>query len=213
MPITVHAHIAQDAVFYAGEKFSCTVTIKNEVGPQSDISTSVPATPSDSSFAIPLLNQFSELNLGSTNASSTDLLSNSAPTSPQKSQGYFVSKPPTSSTNSLQNSSTALPQHEAFLWGYIQLIGNFNVDNGLLNQNVLNGFLGKLKTMAAATTGGVNVKHGITGRDDSYPTFTTPSSLLFVDLKLAPGESKTCRYSNNLRISFSIFRFRSSIVI
>ncbi|KAI7877208.1 Rgp1-domain-containing protein [Lichtheimia hyalospora FSU 10163] len=96
------------------------------------------------------------------------------------------------------------PEH--LLWGFAQVVGNFIVDPTLINNNEFAPL--KQRTMyrphGAGMGGGGGLLMG--GRSDMHskidtrttPVISTPPSILFVDLDLAPGETKKFSYKLKL---------------
>ncbi|KAI8084935.1 Rgp1-domain-containing protein [Halteromyces radiatus] len=93
------------------------------------------------------------------------------------------------------------PEH--LLWGFAQVVGQFVVDPTLINNNEFAPL--KQKTMYRPHGTGFGGGGGLwNGKPDSKidtrttPVFSTPPSILFVDLDLAPGETK--KYSYKLKL-------------
>ncbi|PKY38071.1 Rgp1-domain-containing protein [Rhizophagus irregularis] len=117
------------------------------------------------------------------------------------------------------SSSPSLSQkYETLLWGFVQIVGHFIIDNSLVKSIEFEPL--KTKTMyrpASGTGAGGAVGGGTLGifsastlshssladlqeRADSksIPVFSTPPSILFCDLHLAPGELRTYTYETRL---------------
>ncbi|CAJ0641833.1 13995_t:CDS:10 [Entrophospora sp. SA101] len=117
------------------------------------------------------------------------------------------------------SSSPSLTQkYETLLWGFAQIVGQFTVDASLIKSIEFEPL--KTKTMYRPASGngaGGAVGGGTLGifspnsmnqssladlqeRADSksIPVFSTPPSILFCDLHLAPGESQTYTYESRL---------------
>ncbi|CAG8468838.1 16487_t:CDS:2, partial [Funneliformis caledonium] len=124
-----------------------------------------------------------------------------------------------SSTGTRCSSSPSLSQkYETLLWGFVQIVGHFIIDNSLVKSIEFEPL--KTKTMyrpASGSGAGGAVGGGTLGffstnplshssladlqeRADSksIPVFSTPPSILFCDLHLAPGESRTYTYETRL---------------
>ncbi|RIA97731.1 Rgp1-domain-containing protein [Glomus cerebriforme] len=124
-----------------------------------------------------------------------------------------------SSTGTRCSSSPSLSQkYETLLWGFVQIVGHFVIDNSLVKSIEFEPL--KTKTMyrpASGSGAGGAVGGGTLGifsantlshssladlqeRADSksIPVFSTPPSILFCDLHLAPGELRTYTYETRL---------------
>ncbi|GES77084.1 Rgp1-domain-containing protein [Rhizophagus clarus] len=124
-----------------------------------------------------------------------------------------------SSTATRCSSSPSLSQkYETLLWGFVQIVGHFIIDNSLVKSIEFEPL--KTKTMyrpASGSGAGGAVGGGTLGifssntlshssladlqeRADSksIPVFSTPPSILFCDLHLAPGELRTYTYETRL---------------
>ncbi|ORX49180.1 Rgp1-domain-containing protein [Hesseltinella vesiculosa] len=93
------------------------------------------------------------------------------------------------------------PEH--LLWGFAQVVGQFVVDANLINAKEFEPV--KHRTMYQPQGAGFGGGGGMTtNKHDSKldtrttPVFSTPPSILFVDLDLAPGESKKFTYKLKL---------------
>ncbi|CAO3611927.1 unnamed protein product [Cunninghamella blakesleeana] len=93
------------------------------------------------------------------------------------------------------------PEH--LLWGFAQVVGQFVVDPTLINNNEFAPL--KHRTMYRPHGSGFGGGGGLwNGKTDpkidtrTTPVFSTPPSILFVDLDLAPGETK--KYSYKLKL-------------
>ncbi|CEP14982.1 hypothetical protein [Parasitella parasitica] len=119
---------------------------------------------------------------------------------------------------------------EHVLWGFAQVVGQFIVDPKMLDSNIFAPL--KSKTMyhpfGSSSLGGGGGGMLMRRPDSSYnkrefhdsvPVFSTPPSILFVDLHLAPGE--TVKYSYKLQLPKNIppthkgksIKFNYSLVI
>ncbi|KAI8341173.1 Rgp1-domain-containing protein [Chlamydoabsidia padenii] len=106
----------------------------------------------------------------------------------------------------LKSSSTPsfmMKKPEHLLWGFAQVVGQFVVDPTLINNNEFAPL--KQRTMYRPQGVGFGGGGGLwNGKHDSKidtrttPVFSTPPSILFVDLDLAPGETK--KYSYKLKL-------------
>ncbi|RHZ53330.1 hypothetical protein Glove_443g57 [Diversispora epigaea] len=115
------------------------------------------------------------------------------------------------------NSSPSLTQkYETLLWGFAQIVGQFMVDSSLIKSIEFEPL--KTKTMYRPASGNVaggavgggtlgisNSLHPSSLQDlqdradsNSIPVFSTPPSILFCDLHLVPGETKTYTYETRL---------------
>ncbi|KAI8145789.1 Rgp1-domain-containing protein [Fennellomyces sp. T-0311] len=95
------------------------------------------------------------------------------------------------------------PEH--LLWGFAQVVGNFIVDPTLINNNEFAPL--KRRTMYRPHGSGMGGGGGLLmGKPDAHskidtrttPVISTPPSILFVDLDLAPGETKKFSYKLKL---------------
>ncbi|KAI9274409.1 Rgp1-domain-containing protein [Phascolomyces articulosus] len=95
------------------------------------------------------------------------------------------------------------PEH--LLWGFAQVVGNFIVDPSLINNNEFAPL--KRRTMYRPHGSGMGGGGGLLmGKPDvqskidtrTTPVISTPPSILFVDLDLAPGETKKFSYKLKL---------------
>ncbi|KAI9497852.1 Rgp1-domain-containing protein [Zychaea mexicana] len=95
------------------------------------------------------------------------------------------------------------PEH--LLWGFAQVVGNFIVDPSLINNNEFAPL--KRRTMYRPHGSGMGGGGGLLmGKPDAHskidtrttPVISTPPSILFVDLDLAPGETKKFSYKLKL---------------
>ncbi|CAO3642582.1 unnamed protein product [Cunninghamella echinulata] len=96
-----------------------------------------------------------------------------------------------------------LKKPEHLLWGFAQVVGQFIVDPTLINNNEFAPL--KHRTMYRPQGSGFGGGGGLwNGKADpkidtrTTPVFSTPPSILFVDLDLAPGETK--KYSYKLKL-------------
>ncbi|KAJ2962092.1 hypothetical protein NQZ79_g2811 [Umbelopsis isabellina] len=99
-----------------------------------------------------------------------------------------------------------LHKSEHLLWGFAQIVGHFVADPAMINASEFSQL--KTRTMYRPG-GGFGGGGGMLGRPsgtrsqsridtNSIPVFSTPPSILFVDLKLLPGESKSYLYKLTL---------------
>ncbi|CAB5395650.1 unnamed protein product [Rhizophagus irregularis] len=96
------------------------------------------------------------------------------------------------------SSSPSLSQkYETLLWGFVQIVGHFIIDNSLVKSIEFEPL--KTKTMyrpASGTGAGADLQERADSK--SIPVFSTPPSILFCDLHLAPGELRTYTYETRL---------------
>ncbi|KAI9019984.1 Rgp1-domain-containing protein [Phycomyces nitens] len=105
-------------------------------------------------------------------------------------------------SNLLKTSHTKKPEH--ILWGFAQIVGNFVVDPALINNNEFASL--KHRTMYRPNGGGLGGGGLLGAKPEAHskidtrttPVFSTPPSVLFVDLDLAPGETKKFSYKHKL---------------
>ncbi|KAF8983918.1 hypothetical protein BGZ46_009269 [Entomortierella lignicola] len=95
---------------------------------------------------------------------------------------------------------------ESLLWGSIQVVGQFMVDGSFIQQQGFESLKTKTMYRPTGSSGGGAIGGGTLGtvntsdwRDRAnasrlFPVFSTPPSILFVDLQLAPGESISYTY-------------------
>ncbi|SAM02517.1 hypothetical protein [Absidia glauca] len=150
----------------------------------------------------------------SSRRSSTDSLASSHPyysssqsttTQQQQNHSSGPSAPPRRLSRLLKSPSTPslMKKTEHLLWGSAQVVGQFVVDPTLINNNEFAPL--KQRTMYRPQGAGFGGGGGLwNGKHDSKidtrttPVFSTPPSILFVDLDLAPGETK--KYTYKLRL-------------
>ncbi|KAF9153494.1 hypothetical protein DFQ26_000559 [Actinomortierella ambigua] len=104
---------------------------------------------------------------------------------------------------------------EHLLWGSVQIVGQFIVDGSFIRQQGFETLKSKTMYRPTGGAGGGAVGGGTLGaasvgsgsladwRDRAnanrlFPVFSTPPSILFVDLQLAPGESASYTYEIEL---------------
>ncbi|KAF9148050.1 hypothetical protein BG015_010241 [Linnemannia schmuckeri] len=99
---------------------------------------------------------------------------------------------------------------EALLWGSVQVVGQFMVDGSFIRQQGFESLKSKTMYRPTGSAGGGAIGGGTLGtvtssdwRDRAnanrlFPVFSTPPSILFVDLNLAPGES--CSYTYQIEL-------------
>ncbi|KAF9973693.1 hypothetical protein BGZ73_003026 [Actinomortierella ambigua] len=104
---------------------------------------------------------------------------------------------------------------EHLLWGSVQIVGQFIVDGSFIRQQGFEALKSKTMyrptggagggAMGGGTLGAASVGSGSLAdwRDRAnanrlFPVFSTPPSILFVDLQLAPGESASYTYEIEL---------------
>ncbi|KAG0333427.1 hypothetical protein BG004_000842, partial [Podila humilis] len=127
----------------------------------------------------------------------------------------------TSGNNSSGNSSSSnggagtshtagKSKKEALLWGSVQIVGQFMVDGSFIRQHGFESLKSKTMYRPAGSSGGGAIGGGTLGAVTSsdwrerantnrlFPLFSTPPSILFVDLHLAPGESTSYTYQIDL---------------
>ncbi|KAL0083585.1 Rgp1-domain-containing protein [Phycomyces blakesleeanus] len=105
-------------------------------------------------------------------------------------------------SNLLKSSHNKKPEH--ILWGFAQIVGNFVVDPALINNNEFASL--KHRTMYRPNGGGIGGGGLLGTKPEAHskidtrttPVFSTPPSVLFVDLDLAPGETKKFSYKHKL---------------
>ncbi|KAF9314801.1 hypothetical protein BG003_003783 [Podila horticola] len=95
---------------------------------------------------------------------------------------------------------------ESLLWGSVQVVGQFMVDGSFIRQQGFESLKSKTMYRPAGSSGGGAMGGGTLGAVNSsdwrerantnrlFPVFSTPPSILFVDLQLAPGESTSYTY-------------------
>ncbi|KAI8598204.1 Rgp1-domain-containing protein [Dissophora ornata] len=132
-------------------------------------------------------------------------------------QQYY--EPPTRRSSFMSNRSvyssprTLLGQgskKEALLWGSVQVVGQFMVDGSFIKQQEFESLKTKTMYRPTGSSGGGAIGGGTLGTVNSsdwrdrananrlFPVFSTPPSILFVDLQLAPGESTSYTYQIEL---------------
>ncbi|CAG8455077.1 5928_t:CDS:2 [Scutellospora calospora] len=107
------------------------------------------------------------------------------------------------------SSPTLSQKYETLLWGFAQIIGQFVVDSSLVKSVEFEPL--KTKTMyrpASGSGAGGALGGGTLGiftpnsihpsNSRSIPVFSTPPSILFCDLHLIPGETRTYTYETRL---------------
>ncbi|KAG0177133.1 hypothetical protein DFQ29_005196 [Apophysomyces sp. BC1021] len=102
------------------------------------------------------------------------------------------------------STSTLAKKPEHLLWGFAQLVGHFIVDPTLINNNEFAPL--KHRTMYRPHGVGFGGGGGLLAKPDGHskidtrttPVFSTPPSILFVDLELTPGETKKFSYKLKL---------------
>ncbi|KAF9434961.1 hypothetical protein BGZ76_007136 [Entomortierella beljakovae] len=99
---------------------------------------------------------------------------------------------------------------ESILWGSVQVVGQFMIDGSFIQQQGFESLKSKTMYRPTGSSGGGAIGGGTLGtvnasdwRDRAnanrlFPVFSTPPSILFVDLQLAPGESISYTYQINL---------------
>ncbi|KAF9127805.1 hypothetical protein BGW39_005624 [Mortierella sp. 14UC] len=102
------------------------------------------------------------------------------------------------------------PKKEALLWGSVQVVGQFMVDGSFIRQQGFESLKTKTMYRPTGSAGGGAIGGGTLGTVNSsdwrdrananrlFPVFSTPPSILFVDLNLAPGES--CSYTYQIEL-------------
>lgn len=132
---------------------------------------------------------------------------------------------PSSHRNSMALSRSAIdPNNEGLIMGFVQLQGYFELEDSIIEtetfedvkkhgivlgqkgldygSNIRSGFFKGLTSGIGNFLGGNNNdSHNnfhMANNTDAIPIFSTPQSLLFVDLKLGPGESKSFGYQIKL---------------
>ncbi|KAF9915046.1 hypothetical protein BX616_007011 [Lobosporangium transversale] len=115
-----------------------------------------------------------------------------------------------STHSSPRGSSSHVPKKESLLWGSVQVIGQFMVDGSFIRQQGFESLKTKTMYRPTGSSGGGAIGGGTLGivnpsdwRDKAnanrlFPVFSTPPSILFVDLQLGPGESITYSYQIEL---------------
>ncbi|KAG0051221.1 hypothetical protein BGZ83_003972 [Gryganskiella cystojenkinii] len=111
------------------------------------------------------------------------------------------------SSRLLHNQGT---KKETLLWGSVQVMGQFMVDGSFIRQQGFESLKSKTMYRTMGSSGGGAIGGGTLGtvgasdwRDRAnanrlFPVFSTPPSILFVDLQLAPGESTSYTYQIEL---------------
>ncbi|KAK3831336.1 MAG: Rgp1-domain-containing protein [Linnemannia elongata] len=134
-------------------------------------------------------------------------------------QHQYYQDRPTRRSSLMSNYSTlssprGLPgqgsKKEALLWGSVQVVGQFMVDGSFIRQHEFESLKSKTMYRPTGSAGGGAIGGGTLGtvtssdwRDRAnanrlFPVFSTPPSILFVDLNLAPGES--CSYTYQIEL-------------
>ncbi|KAG0377787.1 hypothetical protein BGX24_005463 [Mortierella sp. AD032] len=134
-------------------------------------------------------------------------------------QHQFYQDMPTRRSSLMSNYSThssprGLPgqgsKKEALLWGSVQVVGQFMVDGSFIRQQGFESLKTKTMYRPTGSAGGGAIGGGTLGTVSSsdwrdrananrlFPVFSTPPSILFVDLNLAPGES--CSYTYQIEL-------------
>ncbi|KNC98948.1 uncharacterized protein SPPG_05908 [Spizellomyces punctatus DAOM BR117] len=96
---------------------------------------------------------------------------------------------------------------ESITWAYVQMTGHFSVDPAFIKASAFEALKSKVMYRSAAVTGGgvggggtLGISSTTSSPNDrsaetkNLPLYSTPPSILFTDLSLAPGESKTYKY-------------------
>ncbi|CAO3571237.1 unnamed protein product [Mortierella alpina] len=114
-----------------------------------------------------------------------------------------------SSPRSLFNHGSQFKK-ESLLWGSVQVVGQFMVDGSFIRQQGFESLKTKTMYRPTGSAGGGAIGGGTLGAVSSsdwrdrananrlFPVFSTPPSILFVDLQLAPGESTSYTYQIEL---------------
>ncbi|KAJ3176852.1 hypothetical protein HDU87_004784 [Geranomyces variabilis] len=101
-------------------------------------------------------------------------------------------------------------RHEEIAWGYAQMTGEFSGDPAFLKTSVLAPLRSIVMYRPAGAVGGggtlgvtsgtknVAVERAAVSELKSMPVYGTPPSILFTNMALAPGESKTYQYEISL---------------
>ncbi|GJJ73751.1 RAB6A-GEF complex partner protein 2 [Entomortierella parvispora] len=133
-------------------------------------------------------------------------------------QQYFQETPSRRSSLMSTYSTVSSPRHlfnqgtkkEALLWGSVQIVGQFMVDGSFIRQQGFEALKSKTMYRPTGSSGGGAIGGGTLGTVNSsdwrdrananrlFPVFSTPPSILFVDLQLAPGESTSYTYQIEL---------------
>ncbi|KAI1315234.1 hypothetical protein EDD11_001066 [Mortierella claussenii] len=99
---------------------------------------------------------------------------------------------------------------ESLLWGSVQVVGQFMVDGSFIKQQGFESLKTKTMYRPTGSSGGGAIGGGTLGtvttsdwRDRAnanrlFPVFSTPPSILFVDMQLAPGEATSYTYQIEL---------------
>ncbi|KAI9231264.1 MAG: Rgp1-domain-containing protein [Podila humilis] len=129
-------------------------------------------------------------------------------------QHQFYQERPTRRSSMMSNYSTSPgprgtqsqgSKKESLLWGSVQVVGQFMVDGSFIRQQGFESLKSKTMYRPAGSSGGGAMGGGTLGAVNSdwrerantnrlFPVFSTPPSILFVDLQLAPGESTSYTY-------------------
>ncbi|KAI8591519.1 Rgp1-domain-containing protein [Geranomyces variabilis] len=101
-------------------------------------------------------------------------------------------------------------RHEEIAWGYAQMTGEFSADPAFLKSSVLASLRSTVMYRPAGAVGGGGTLGVTSGTKNAageraaaselkgMPVYGTPPSILFTNMALAPGESKTYQYEISL---------------
>ncbi|KAJ3171320.1 hypothetical protein HK101_011265 [Irineochytrium annulatum] len=149
-----------------------------------------------------------------------------APSAPLPDPGGLLFEAPFDDSSPAR--AAADPRQQTLAWGFAQMMGLVTVDTAYVRTNALE----PLKARAMYNVGGAGAGGGgsmgasglgleASGKpgEKSYPLYNTPPSILFYDLALSPGESRSFRYSIDLPPSLppthrgKIIRFSYKLVV
>ncbi|CAN6675006.1 hypothetical protein TRVA0_078S00144 [Trichomonascus vanleenenianus] len=203
----------ENPVVFAGEQLSAIITFHN-TSPASTVTRDRQGSLSTQEPSSPVIGANTGASLGRS-ASFRHAPAKSMSISRDESRTFFGSQ------RRVSLSSPLASRTESLLMGFAQLQGFFQLDDGIVDSSAFQhirtqGIVVGQKGLGygGSASGGFlrGLTHGIgsllnkvdeeggqgngrsTSAEDSFPIFSTPQSLLFVDLKLAPGESKSYGY-------------------
>ncbi|KAJ3405021.1 hypothetical protein HDV05_006777, partial [Chytridiales sp. JEL 0842] len=121
-----------------------------------------------------------------------------------------IYNPPSENLN-VGRQSIDTPQHEphtaasveSLAWGYLQMTGHFSVDPSYVKSSQLETLKNRVmyRVGGGASSGGggsmgfaPSEVNGTNSKEKTYPLYNTPPSILFADLYLERGKSKTFKY-------------------
>ncbi|RCH84109.1 hypothetical protein CU098_005804, partial [Rhizopus stolonifer] len=209
---------SQGAVFYAGETLSCTISFTNPIHTcTKPVKSSISAPHFPSLSPQPRTSQRSITSLASSTfafLTRTPAFEDEQPIpieldspTPRSSMDTLVHPQPSprssidsnASFRTQRYSSLKRPMSEHLLCGFAQVVGSFIADPNLINLSEFDPL--KKHTMytpQGGFGGGGGLMMAKADNTRTLPVFSTPPSILFVDLDLAPGETKKFSYKIQL---------------